>query len=411
MKKTLIKWGGLFIAAVVLVSLTAFLSFQAAHRSFEDEFFLVQSNKISFNAAETDEALIAKFKEVKRRIETDYYLDYQENDLVEGAIKGMVEGLNDPYTKYYTAQQMRERNDQLQGEYIGTGIEVSLQNGEYILVGSVKEDTPAAYAGIKAGDRIVAVNSRKVSDYEEGELWALFAEKDSKIALSMLRGEESVEAELIVSNIVEQSVFSEMLDSKVGYVRIAMFDAKVAKEFDTEVDALLTKGMQSLILDLRHNGGGLASEMSRIADSILPDGKMMYYEVDREQNKKQIKYSDAKALNIPIVVLVNGNTASASELLASMLRDSGMAKLVGMKTYGKAVSQITIPFSDGTGLVLTVSQYYTESGYNIQGNGLIPDVEIAPMEEYKNTRAQYIPREDDVQLKEAVTVLAGMKNG
>ena len=406
MKQVYLKWGGLALAAVMLISITALISFKVAHKSFENEFFLSTSNKISFDDEKVDAAYIAKFKEIKRRIGSDFYLTYTENDLVEGAIKGMVDGLNDPYTKYYSATEMKDRNDHLQGEYIGTGIEVSAQNEEYILIGSIKDNSPADYAGLKAGDMIVAIDTRVIASFKSEEIWALFAENGRKLVLSIVRGEESLDTELTVSNIVEQSVFSEMLDSRIGYVRISMFDAKVSRDFTTEVDALLVKGMQAMIIDLRNNSGGLASEMTRVADSILPDGKTIYYEMDKNQVKSQIKYSDAKALNIPIVILVNGSTASAAEIFASALRDNQMATLIGTKTFGKAVSQVTIPFEDGTGLVLTISQFFTSSDYNIQGVGLVPDVVVEPLEIYKNTKVQYIPRESDVQLTEALQLFS-----
>ena len=389
----------------MLVGVTSFVTFRAARRAFEDESFITKSNKISFNEEKVDEALIAKFKDIKSRIESDFYLSYDENLLVDGAIRGMVDGLNDPYTKYYTKQQMKDRNNSLQGEYIGIGVEIAEQKEDYIRVGSVKDDTPAAYAGIIAGDKIVAIDGKNLSEYIDVNILDIFAEINRKIALELVRGEDSLNVELTVSSIVEQSVFSEMIDDKIGYVRIAMFDAKVSKDFMTEIDGLLTRGMKFMVLDLRHNNGGLASEMSRIADSILPDGAMIYYERDNKNEKKQVKFSDAKALNIPIVILVNGSTASSAEILASALKDNDMAKLVGTKTYGKAVSQVTIPYSDGTGLVLTISQYFTKSEDNIQGVGLTPDVVIEPLEEYKNTKVQYIPRESDVQLEEAIKVL------
>ncbi len=410
MKKTIIKWSCAFLAAVILVGATAVVSFWAAKKSFEDEAFLVKSNKISFDEEEVDENLIAKFKEIKRRIGEEYYLEYDENDLVEGAIQGMVDGLNDPYTQYFTAQEMESWNSQLQGEYVGTGFIVSEQTEEYILIGSVKEETPAAYAELKAGDKIVSINEKNISEYTESEIWELFATEGVTLTLSMVRNEETIETTLTVSNIVEQSVFSELLENNIGYVRIASFDAKAAEDFETEVSGLLNRGMQSMVLDLRYNSGGLASIMSLIADSILPDGAMIYYEVDKEQQRSQVKYSDAKALNIPIVVLVNGSTASVAEVLASTLRDNDVAKLVGTKTYGKSVAQITVPFADGTGLVLTVAQYYTASDYNIQGNGLTPDMVVEPMDEYKNTKVQYIPRENDVQLTAAINLLTGTEN-
>lgn len=410
MKKTIIKWICAFLAAVILVGATAVVSFWAAKKSFEDEAFLVKSNKISFDEEKVDESIIAKFQEIKRRIGSDFCLEYAEDDLVEGAIEGMVNALHDPYTQYFTAQEMESWNSQLQGEYIGTGFVVSEQTEEYILIGSVKDETPAAYAELKAGDKIVSINEKLISEYTEAEIWDMFAQKGTTLALSMIRDEETLETTLTVSNIVEQSVFSELLDDNVGYIRIASFDAKSAKDFETEVNGLLTRGMQSLVLDLRNNGGGLASQMSLIADSILPDGAMIYYEVDKAKERTQVTYSDAKALNIPMVVLVNGSTASVAEVFASSLRDNNVAKLVGTKTLGKAVSQVTVPFSDGTGLILTVAQYYTASDYNIQGNGLTPDEVVEPLSEYKNTKVQYIPRENDVQLEKAISVLLGTEN-
>ena len=175
MKKAILKWVCGFLAAVLLVTATAVVSFWAAKKSFEDESFVAKNNKISFDEEKVDEDLIAKFKEIKRLIGQEYYLPYDENNLVEGAIDGMVEGLKDPYTQYFSKQEMESWNSQLQGEYVGTGFIVSEQTEEYILIGSVKQETPAAYAQLQAGDKIVAINETKISEYAQSEIWELFA--------------------------------------------------------------------------------------------------------------------------------------------------------------------------------------------------------------------------------------------
>ena len=405
----ILKWVCAFIIAGILIGATSFITYRAAYRSFEDQNFIVKNNNINFDS-KADKKLIDKFKEIQKYIKDNFYLPYNENSLVEGSITGMVDGLGDPYTKYYNAQQIKERTDQLQGEYIGIGAEISFQDQNYILIGDVKDNTPAADAGIKPLDKIIAIDGKKISDYKNNEYWDLFAEQGKKIDLTLLRDQDTIEVELTVSKIVEQSVFSDMLTDNVGYIRISMFDAKVSRDYQTELDALLNKSMEKLVLDLRDNGGGLVSEMSKIASSILRDGDLIYYEVDKSGEKKQVTYAKEQSLNIPVVVLINENTASAAEILASALRDNGRVKLVGMKTYGKAVSQVTKMFDDGTGLVITISQYYTKSGYNIQNTGLKPDggYEIESSDEYKNTKVQYIPRENDLQLNTALDLL---KNG
>ena len=407
----IIKWIGVIIAAVALVGVTAYVTHEEAYKSFEGKYNIVEENKVSFNGDNMDKSLIAKFQKIQENISNEFYLDYNINSLIEGSIKGMVDGLGDSYTKYYTAAQYKERSEQLQGEYIGAGFSIyeNILEEDYILISDVKDETPAAKAGIKAFDKIVAIDGKGLNEYEDSEYWDMFAEKDRKINLTLLREEENIEVELTVSKIVEQSIFSEMLTDKIGYIRIASFDAKASKDYEAKVDELLNAGMERLILDLRDNGGGLFSEMYKIANSILPDGSLVYKEINKAGDIKS-KFADEKALNIPVVVLINGNTANAAEILASTIRDNDIAKLVGTKTYGKAISQATYMFSDGTALVMTVSQFYTKSDYDIQKEkGLNPDegYAIESYDEYKNTNVQYIPKYNDVQLSKALEVLGG----
>ena len=397
----------IIIAAVMvcLVAATSAISFFISFKIFENKSIVEPSTKISFDGENVDLSKIAKFQEVKRRIDESFYMEYDENDLIEGAIKGMVEALGDPYTQYIQKEDMDDRNNHIKGQYYGVGATI-INDGEKLTITEVKPNSPAEESGLKVNDIILKIDDKSISDYTSDELNSLFKEDGRKIKFSIDRSGETVEAEITVSIIVEQSVVSRKLDDETGYIQILMFDTKASSEFESQLNILMGQDIKQLVIDLRNNGGGLANEMSKIADTILPDGALIYSEKDKNGKEINVKYSDERSVNIPIVVLINGNTASASEILSSALRDSNKAILVGEKSFGKAISQQTISMGDdGSGLVITVSQYYTASGKNIQGEGLVPDAIVEPLEEYKNSDIKDIPADKDVQLAKAVELV------
>lgn len=393
---------------VLLVVASSMVSFYVAENIFKNESFIYESKNISFGK-EASSNKISKFKAIKNKIDNDYYREYNIDELIEGAIKGMVNALGDPYTRYYTKDEMEERRNQLSGYYYGIGVTITEQTKDYLVIGEVKDNSPAMEADLQEGDKIVAIDNKEISEWTTDEIIDILRTEGKEIEFGIQRGEDKFSVTLTVRAINIISVTSRELEPTIGYIHISQFDTKSANNFENELKILIGKGVEGIVLDLRNNGGGLASEMSRIADSILPEGKLIYYVVDKSGETLETQYSTVNSVNVPIVVLMNHKTASAAELLASTLRDNLNVKLIGTKTFGKAVAQETINFhTDGSGLVITVSQYYTPSKVNIQDNGLKPDVEIELEDEYIDMAVDKIPPEKDIQLNSAIEELKKM---
>ena len=205
--------------------------------------------------------------------------------------------------------------------------------------------------------------------------------------------------------VAKLNIRSEMLENNIAYIKLKMFDENISKNFISQVNKLVDEGAKSLIIDVRDNPGGLYNEVVALADRILPRGTIVYTE-DRN-GKKEVESSDDTSLDIPIVVLTNGNSASASEILAGAIKDFKKGTLIGTKTFGKGLVQSTYGFDDGTGLKVTIARYFTPSGVCIHGEGIKPDIEIKLDDKYKDTSVSAVPREDDLQLQEAIKVLTG----
>lgn len=395
---------------VLLVVGSSVGTFYVAANIFQGKIFIDSKNTINFSD-DASKGKIAKFREVKNKIDEDFYGEYSEDNLIEGAIGGMVDALGDPYTKYYTKEEMEERNNQLNGFYYGIGVSVTQQSDGYLLIEDVTSGSPAMESGIARGDVIISIDNVDLLEMTYEEVFDILKTNEKKINLGLKRGADKLHVDVTVRVIEVVSVSSKIIDGDIGYIIIRQFDSKTANAFENELKVLLGKGIKYLIIDLRNNGGGLASEMSRIADTILPEGDLIYYEVDRKGETISSKYSDVNSTNVPIAVLVNGNTASASELLSSALRDNLNVPLIGTKSFGKSIAQEGIVLQeDGSGLVITISQYYTKSGYNIQGKGLVPDYEVELNKDYAKVAVDNIPEGKDNQLNKAIEVVTKASN-
>jgi len=390
---------------VILVAVSSIVSFHIAERIFMGEGFAYESKNVSFGDNASNEKL-SKLRTVLNKIQNDYYKDYSMDDLIEGAIKGIVNALGDPYTRYYTREEMEQRRNQLSGYYYGIGVTISEQTPDYLVIGEVKENSPAAEAELQEGDRIVAIDGKLIREWSIDSIINLLRTEGQEIELEINRDGESFSVTLTVRAIDIVSVTAREINAEIGYIHISQFDTKAANLFENELKILVGKGIKGLVLDLRNNGGGLATEMTRIADTILPGGMQIYYVVDKTGKTLETQYATADGINIPIVILINEKTASAAEILASTLRDNLGSKMVGKNSFGKAVAQETVSFySDGSGLVITVSQYFTPSKVNIQDKGLKPDIEVDLPEHLQSVDIEKIPPEEDTQLEQAVSEL------
>ena len=336
-----------------------------------------------------------------------YYLNEIDTEQVENYLyKGMIAGLDDAYAAYYTKEEYQSMMDSTNGSYYGIGVEMSQNMTTGIItITRVFEGSPAEEAGLLPGDVIYKVQDTEVTGEDLTKVVSMVkGAEGTTVPISVAREGESdyltfdVERRTIEISTVEHR----MLDGNIGYISIASFDDVTVNQFLTALEDLENQGETALIIDLRNNGGGLVSSAGSILDRLLPEGLIVYTE-DKYGNREELKSDAENYFDKPLAVLVNGNSASASEIFAGAIKDYGIGTLVGTQTFGKGIVQKVYPLSDGTAVKLTVSKYYTPKGNNIHGIGIAPDVEVELDADVAN--AITIPEEKDNQLQKAVEIL------
>nr|WP_302599848.1 S41 family peptidase [uncultured Cellulosilyticum sp.] len=336
----------------------------------------------------------------------NYYVgDVNAKKLQEGIYKGFVNGVGDIYTNYYTAEEYASFMEKSSGVYAGIGIQMSLDNADNtIMVVDVFEGSPAQEVGMLPNDKIIKVEGQTVTGEDFSSLPSMVkGELGTKVKVTVYRPSEdkSIDFDVERRNITTASVESKMLEDSIGYIKIVQFEEITYDQFKASLDELQAENMQGLIIDVRNNPGGLLKVTEKIADELVPAGVVV--STENKVGKNEVYYADDEYINIPIVVLVNGNSASASEVLAGAIKDTGRGKLVGETTFGKGVVQSVIPLSDGSALKVTTAKYFTPSGVCIQGIGIEPDFEVTlPVELLTKSK---LTEEEDVQLQKALEVL------
>ena len=321
---------------------------------------------------------VARLIGVMQFVERKYVNDVDTDTIINGAISGMVGSLGDPHSLYMDVEKYEKLKSQTEGSFGGVGIVMSFQEKDKVMVSSVLEESPAQSAGILAGDQIMAVDGVSVTDYQPEETAAHIRGKEgTEVVLTIHReGAEDKDYSITRSNILFKTAAGEMIPEhpNVGYIRIASFSENTAKEFKENYDKLATEGMKGLIIDLRSNPGGLVTSCVDIANMVVPKGDVVSI-IDKSGNK-EVYVSELEETKYPIVVLIDENSASASEILAGALQDTGAATLVGNKSFGKGSVQIVLPLLAGDAVKMTIAKYYTPSGRSIDGTGIEPDVKV-----------------------------------
>lgn len=326
-----------------------------------------------------------RLEEVRQTLVNDYYIPLDEEDLVTGAIRGMMDSIGDPYTFYYTPEEMEKANEESSGVYHGVGMAVQLTDDGDIEVIRVYEGSPAEAAGLLSQDRIVQVDGVPVSG-ENGQtlneaVQRIQGEDGTTVRLTVLRDGETLELDIVRSEVSISYVDYEIINGDIGYVNIAQFTGNDVTGFQEAVEAFKSAGVSGIVVDLRNNPGGLLTDVVQIADMVLPEGLVTYVE-DRHGNRQE-ETSDAEYWDIPTVVLVNGMSASASELFTAAIQDYDRGTVVGTTTFGKGIVQTLITFSDdGAGMQLTTASYYSPNGRSIHQTGVEPDVTVELNEDY-----------------------------
>ena len=321
---------------------------------------------------------VARLIGVMQFVERKYVNDVDTDTIINGAISGMVGSLGDPHSLYMDVEKYEKLKSQTEGSFGGVGIVMSFQEKDKVMVSSVLEESPAQSAGILAGDQIMAVDGVSVTDYQPEETAAHIRGKEgTEVVLTIHReGAEDKDYSITRSNILFKTAAGEMIPEhpNVGYIRIASFSENTAKEFKEKYDKLATEGMKGLIIDLRSNPGGLVTSCVDIANMVVPKGDVV--SIIDKSGKKEVYVSELEETKYPIVVLIDENSASASEILAGALQDTGAATLVGNKSFGKGSVQIVLPLLAGDAVKMTIAKYYTPSGRSIDGTGIEPDVKV-----------------------------------
>ena len=390
---------------IMLVILVAFITFLLTtigmYQYFTKDGFGKQLVATSSNNQE-----IANTLTQYRKIIDKYFLgDIDEEKLKEGAIKGYVEGLGDKYTEYIPKEEMQDYMADTTGNFVGIGIYmVQDTEANKIMVLSPIKGGPAEKAGIQPGDYITAVDGVQYTGEQMTEASnKIKGEEGSKVKLEIQRGTETLNFEITRENVKVNPVEGEVLENNIGYISFSSFDDGTAEEFKAKYEELANKGIKSLIIDLRNNGGGIVDEALEIANYILDKDSVILYEVDKNNNETEEKTTDAPIINMPIVVLTNENTASSSEILAGALKDHGKAKIVGTKTYGKGVIQQLLTLPDGSGLKITSEEYLTPNKTKINGVGIEPDETVELPDSVENILN--VERNEDTQLQKAIDLL------
>lgn len=375
------------IGAVLLMAVTFLLT---------NIFNVTIGNKVIISKSDYQEfQKLSKVRFLKDRIEDEFYQDVKEEDLITAMERGIFDGLDDPYSQYYTKDEFKDLMEMTSGSYVGVGIVVSPGEDGFITVVAPIEDTPAEKAGILPGDKITKVDKVKYSAKEMDKAISIIKGEPGKdVVLSIIR-ENKPEFDITIKRekILIKSVKSEMMD-EIGYMRISSFDERTGEEFDENLLSLKNNNPKGLIIDLRDNPGGLLDQVKEVADSILGEATIVYTE-DRAGNRQYLKSNSSGKLDIPLVILVNENSASASEILAGAVRDNKAGTLVGTTTFGKGLVQNVVPLKDGSGYKITMAQYFTPNGEYINEKGITPEYVVEIGEEDT----------EDVQLNKAIEVI------
>lgn len=362
-------------------------------------------------AGGNEQSLVSNQVVAKSRLLSQYinqfYLDEVDKEEVEDYIyRGMIAGLGDPYSVYYTEEEYRQLMESLEGSYCGIGVLCTQdpETGAVIVLNPFKKGS-AYEAGIRAGDRITKVDGESITGQDLNSIVAkIKGEEGTEVTVTVYQQSTKREKDFTLERreTENETVTYELLSDKIGYIEVSEFDEVTADQFEEALKELEKQGMEGLIIDLRNNGGGVLTAAQEMLDRLLPKCLLTYTE-DKNGKKEEYWAEDDDKFTKPLVLLVNGQSASASELFAGAVKDYGIGTLVGTKTFGKGIVQSIFPLQDGSGLKLTVAKYYTPNGVCIHETGIEPDVEVEFPKSVTNSLS--VPRDQDKQLEKAIEVL------
>lgn len=351
---------------------------------------------------------ISKINELNAYINTYYYDDVDTADLQDGLYKGLLEGIGDKYSIYYNAKDYEAMQVSVTGQYYGIGAGLSQDKDTMVVtVNKIYEGTPSEEAGLLKDDIIISVDDTDATSLELTELVRqIRGEEGTTVHLEVYRPStgESLSFDVERRDITLPSVSHKMLQDRIGYIYINSFESETATQFEEAVSDLEKQGMEALVLDVRYNPGGLVTSVVKILDDILPEGVVVYTE-DKNGDRQNYTSSGDTHFDYPMAVLINGDSASAAEILAGAIKDYEYGTLIGTTTYGKGIVQTNFPLEDGDAVKLTTAKYFTPNGNYIHGVGIEPDIELEY--EYLDPEGEVYEETYDNQIQKAIEILEG----
>ena len=396
------------LTIIVVVFITAFLTLTLGNILMVEMGQKVFVSKDEYGQMRRMSEKYAKQESIMQIAQRDFLYETDEKVMLEGALEGTLKALGDPYTQFMSKEEFEALMQDTEGSYEGIGVYITASDDNKILIVSPIEDTPAEKAGLKTGDKIIRINGTEfTADQIDAAVKIMKGEPGTSVTLTIQRvksdgtheiSDVAVNREKIRIKTIKPAI----LEDNIGYIRITTFDMQTAKDFKAAYAALKNKGIDKLVIDLRYNPGGMINSTVEISDLFMGEGIVTY----TKTKAGEVEYfkSDKKMEDIPIALLINEGSASASEIMAGAMKDTERATLIGTKTFGKGIVQKVQGFgNDGEGIKMTVSEYFTPAGINIHGIGIEPDIEIQLPEDAQGYGYEYY--ETDNQLQKAVEIL------
>ena len=388
----------------IIIIITAFITFiltsTFVYRFINnDERFYIKNSKTENSSLDQT---LTYFKEI---LDKKYIGEINEEELKESAIKGYIAGLNDPYTEYFTKEEMKEFTEETEGKYVGIGIYTTTDTKQNaIVVLRTIGDSPASKAGLLTGDIITKVDDEEFTGEQLNEaVKKMKGIAGTNVKITVVRNDKEMEFNIKRENIKISHVSSNVLNDNIGYIKISSFEGGCSEEFLEKYKEIEKQNIESLIIDLRFNGGGIVDEALNIAELMVPKDNILLITKDKTEEEDVVIAKKDASINMPIVVLVNEYSASASEILAGILKEDINATLIGNTTYGKGVIQTVYPLKDGSGLKITTDEYYTPNHNKINKVGIEPTIKVEISEELR--QITNLPLEQDIQLQKAIEEL------
>ncbi len=375
------------IMLIIVVSIVTFIVANIMNYDGSRKYFITARDD-----AEINEQLEIALSAISEIIEEKYIGEIDKQKLIDGALKGMVESVGDVYTEYYTKEELEDFSASTLGNFVGIGVYMQADPAkDVVIIQAPIENSPAEKAGLKTGDEILKVDGKEYKAKDINEMSNhIKGEEGTEVELTIKRGEETFDVKVTRGGVHINYVVNRMLEENIGYIYIETFDEGCKDDFLSAYNKLLAEGAKSLIIDLRYNGGGLVDEALDIADLMCDKDDTMLITVDKDEKREVTKSKTAATINMPIVLITNGATASASEIVAAALKDNEKAVIVGEKTYGKGVIQELIYLSNGGALKVTSAEYYTPKEAKINEVGIEADYKAEGIEEQEKKAIEVI---------------------